>query len=889
MSLHENGTIDESTELKTLRRQLADLQQALDEAIHTKDDARARRALRAAQVGTWEWETDTGRVVWSPEVEQIYGLGPGTFGGTYEAFLERVYPPDRDQVERAVAAALATGQPYYIEHRVTWPDGSIRWLAARGRAILAAGEVTGMAGTVEDITDLKLTTSKLDQRLSLLQEQMQERAAKLQDAMEAFERELHQRQRVESAFRETERRYQWLYDNNPSMYFTLSPEGIVESVNDFGASQLGYRPEELVGRSVLAVFEASNHDAVLHQLAHCVNHLSITHEWELQKVRKDGSRLWVHERARAVKDPDGRLMILVVCEDVTEHRQATHLLSTLVRECALPIVSLDAEARVTSWNQAATRLFGWSEEEVLGKELPYVPPGEEANADALWQQGREGLISGPIELRRCRKDGTLLDLLLWPVLAHDDEGRTVTAVGLFVDQSELKRAEAKLRFMQTVVDRAADMALWVAPDARLLYANDAACRRLGYSRGQLLTMRVSDIDPDYQPASWPSHWEELRQAGQLRFETRHRASSGEIYPVEIVANHIVFDGQEYAFSFTRDISDRKQAEAALRASELTLQRFVEEAPIGLVILDNQRRLLSANKAFCELTGYDEQDLIGRTYELYTHPDDLPRNRMLTDDFYRGVRAEYTIEKRYVRKSGDIIWVSVKATGIELPSHPGPLLLAAVQDITERRRVAEERERFSQDLHDNILQSLYAVGMQLEASKLSFGRAPRKSKAYTVLAIEHLNRLVVEVRQFIALLRQETVPTLDFGQALRQLAASFSPGGETETELDIKDAVIAMITAEQGEQLLNIAREALSNSMRHARAEHRWVRLTRVGAAIRMQICDDGIGFDPKRKRKPGHGLANMAARAKRIHARFSLKTRPGQGVSITVDLPMEGL
>jgi PAS domain S-box-containing protein len=308
----------------------------------------------------------------------------------------------------------------------------------------------------------------------------------------------------------------------------------------------------------------------------------------------------------------------------------------------------------------------------------------------------------------------------------------------------------------------------------------------------------------------------------------------------------------------------------------------------LVILDSQRRVLAANKAFCELTGYDEQDLIGQAYELYTHPDDLARNWALTDEFYHGRRASYTLEKRYVRKSGEAIWVSLKATGIELPNHPGPLLLASVQDITERRRTAEERERFSQDLHDNILQSLYAIGMQLEASKLAFDRAPRKSKAYTARAIEHLNRLVGEVRQFIALLRQETAPRLDFGQALRQLVASFSPGGETETELDIKESVIAMITSEQGEQLLNIAREALSNSMRHARAEHRWIRLSRVDGAIRMQICDDGVGFIPARKRKPGHGLANMAARARRIRARYSLQSKPGQGTTITVDLPMEG-
>jgi PAS domain S-box-containing protein len=1028
-----------------------------------------------------------------------------------------------------------------------------------------------------DITEHQSAAATLDRLLSGLHADLQERTAKLEHAIGALEQELSRRHDAESAYRDAERRYRWLYDNNPSMYFTLTPDGTVVSVNEFGASQLGYRPDELTGRSVLTVFAAADHPSVLKQVRQCADRVGTTFEWEMQKVRKNGSRLWVRERARAAVGPDGQPVILVVCEDITVHRQATQLVSTLVRECALPIVSLDAEARVTSWNHAATRLFGWSEEEVLGKELPYVPPGEEAQADALWVSGTRSHIDGPIELRRRRKDGSLLDLLLWPVFVHDETGQVSTAIGLYVDQSDLKRAEAArlnselrlrsfldalddvafeidkegqflnvwtrnedllllpkpeivgkrlsdvygeaesryylsivarvietgrsesveyaltirghirhfsavlsripaagdqratvacvvrettrqkaaevalrdsthairdlqeatstpgltldqrihtvlrlgcrrfrlgfgvltrvngaqleithvygddavlqpgmqlplcesycgatllqdqplaiahagacswkthpayrrlgleaylgakltgrradmgticfldarpstrpfteadtdflllmarwlsgelerreaeaaLRLTQSAVDRAADFAFWIDESARFHYVNEAACQRLGYSREELLAMTVADVDPDYQAETWPDHWHELRQAGRLRFETRHRTKSGELYPVEVVANHVIVDGREYNFAFSRDISDRKRAEAALRASELRLQRFVAEAPIGLMILDNQRRVLTANKAFCELTGYAEQDLVGQTYALYTHPEDLARNMALTDGFYRGERSEYSLEKRYVKKSGDVIWVSVKATSVELPNHPGPLLLAVVQDITERRRSAEEREQFSQDLHDNILQSLYAVGMQLEASKLTFGKAPRKSRAYTTQAIDHLNRLVGEVRQFIALLRQETSVSLDFAQALRQLASSFSPAGETAPELEITDAVIGLVTSEQGEQLLNIAREALSNSMRHAQATRRWIRLSRAPGAIRMQICDDGIGFDPKAKRKPGHGLTNMAARAKRIHARFSLDSKPRQGTCITIDLPME--
>jgi signal transduction histidine kinase len=129
--------------------------------------------------------------------------------------------------------------------------------------------------------------------------------------------------------------------------------------------------------------------------------------------------------------------------------------------------------------------------------------------------------------------------------------------------------------------------------------------------------------------------------------------------------------------------------------------------------------------------------------------------------------------------------------------------------------------------------------------------------------------------------------LNFDQALEQLTASMSGTDSPAPELDIKKPVLSFITPQLEEHLLNIAREALSNSMRHAHASRRWVRLSLTDGAIRLVIGDDGVGFIPRRRRRTGHGLSNMAARAKQILATFMLDSAPGHGTAITVDVPLK--
>ncbi len=129
-----------------------------------------------------------------------------------------------------------------------------------------------------------------------------------------------QRKQAEEGLRTAEENYRLLYEDNPTMYFTVDREGQVLSVNRFGAEQLGYAPEELVGQSVLGVFHKEDQESVLEQLQLCLATPGQVAHWELRKVRKNGSVLWVKETARTSHDAEGKTIVLIVCEDITERR-----------------------------------------------------------------------------------------------------------------------------------------------------------------------------------------------------------------------------------------------------------------------------------------------------------------------------------------------------------------------------------------------------------------------------------------------------------------------------------------------------------------------------------------------------------------------------------------
>lgn len=160
-------------------------QQKRMEAALQKSEERLRLALHAAHMGIWDWDFQTNRIIWTESNEQLFGLAPGTFEGTYEAFLALVYSDDREQVHEAITRSLKEKTSYCFENRILRPDGVVRWVLGHGEIILnEGGQPIRFLGTMMDVTEQKESEIKFQQLTATLEKQVRERTARLEQALE---------------------------------------------------------------------------------------------------------------------------------------------------------------------------------------------------------------------------------------------------------------------------------------------------------------------------------------------------------------------------------------------------------------------------------------------------------------------------------------------------------------------------------------------------------------------------------------------------------------------------------------------------------------------------------------------------------------------------------
>jgi PAS domain S-box-containing protein len=272
---------------------------------------------------------------------------------------------------------------------------------------------------------------------------------------------------------------------------------------------------------------------------------------------------------------------------------------------------------------------------------------------------------------------------------------------------ESERTIRALKLFRTLVDQSNDALKVLDPETlRFLDFNEKACSELGYTREELLSLGVFDIDPAVTEASAARVKEELRKTGFIVMETLHRRKDGSTFPVEVSMRRVQLE-QDYIVAIARDLTERKQAEARLQASENRYRALHERAPVGICRVETiSHRFLEVNPTFCEIVGRTEQDMLERNVENITHPDDLGKSLGKLRQLAAGELRHYSIEKRYMRPDSSVRWVEAEIVAM-WPEEARPTWhMAIVQDITERR-LAEEALRTSERRQHKIAEQLEA--------------------------------------------------------------------------------------------------------------------------------------------------------------------------------------
>lgn len=203
-------------------------------------------------------------------------------------------------------------------------------------------------------------------------------------------------------------------------------------------------------------------------------------------------------------------------------------------------------------------------------------------------------------------------------------------------------------------------------------------------------------------------------------------------------------------------------------------------------------------------------------------------------------------------------------------------------------ILRERDRIGMDLHDGIIQSLYAIGLLLDDARHRLATDPDRARSALTTAIGGLNNTIQDIRNYISDLRPHRFQGRNVRQGLEQLAQELRTDTLFVVQLKVDPQAAAACTARQADEFLHIAQEALANIRKHAEAATIQMRFQFSDGLLQMVIADDGKGFDPAIARGGrGNGLRNMRERARALHGEFRLESRPGDGSQVIIMAPIE--
>jgi len=619
------------------------------------------------------------------------------------ALVQMLGYPSREELLATSSASLYVGP----EDRVRWQasmeregivrdfevqhrryDGTLIWVKDTARAVRdEEGQVVYYEGSLEDITQRVRAEAELRAYQEHLEELVEERTAEL---------------------RESEERYRTLFDGVPVGLYRTTPDGEVLDANLAAAQMLGYpsRAEVLRVGNTADVYVDPEERLRWQAL---MEREGVVRDFEERVCRYDGTVIWLNDTARAVKDDQGRVLYYEgSLEDISERkefeeeiRRQKDYYEALFVNSPVAVVTAGLDANVVSWNPMAEKLFGYTQQEAIGKNLDDLVANDasiRAEAVGYTRQVLEfGLERMQVTTRRTRKDGSLVDVevLGLPAIVA---GEMVGYIAIYHDITELKSIERELRlqkdYYEALFVNSPVAVVTVDLDAYVVSWNPVAEKLFGYTQEEAIGRNLDDLvakHPQVREEALRYTHQALTEGLVVQATTRRTRKDGSLVDVEALALQVTVAGEKVGYiAIYLDITELKRIERELRLQKDYYEALFVNSPVAVVTADLDANIVSWNPMAEKLFGYSQEEVFGKNLDDLVANDPRVREEALhyTHQALAEDRVQATTKR--TRKDGSLVDVEVLALPTIVAGEMVGFIVIYydISELQEARRAAE---------------------------------------------------------------------------------------------------------------------------------------------------------------------------------------------------------
>lgn len=634
-------------------------------------------------------------------------------------------------------------------------------------------------------------------------------------------------------------------------------------------------------------------------------------------------------------------------QDLEDFNHSDARFSAVFDTAAIGIGIMDLGYRIIDANPALCQMLGLQCEDLIGQTPMIVTHPE--NHQVFSQEMGElagGLINTfRAEWRLMRKEGEVFWAHVTLSVVRGPEGKPRYLIAMFVDIDEQKKASAKLqeselRFRTMFENASVGIAL-VGLDGHPLAVNPVILRMTGYSEDELLKMNGLQLSHPDDRAMATEPMRDLIEGKQEVFqvECRFIRKNGEVYWVRQRISAI-FGADRKPLNIVvmvADIDEQKRTQIELEESERRFRAIFENVSIGMAMVSLDQRIIAVNQTTEKIIGYTAKELVGSDPIDLSYSEDRMIGTAGFQELVAGQRNSLSVEKRYVRKNGEVFWARITYLLVRGSDGQPQLLVGSIEDINERKMAIEEltarereylrileqnveertrelresnlrlvaeieqrqkveeafaskaaeeailaeRTRLARDLHDAVTQTLFSASLIAEVLPELWDISETEARKSTEELRQLTRGALAEMRTLLLELRPSALTQARFPDLLKQLSEAVIGRARLPVEVSVEgnydlppDIKVAFY---------RIAQESLNNVVKYARASQVWIKVRQECCKVHLSITDNGVGFDPSGVKPTSLGMRIMRERAEGIHAHFKIESAPDQGTTVSVD------